>query len=330
MKKSISGSSMIEFIVALLVFVPLFIAIPLLGKYADIKHKTIESSRYVAWERTIYSDEANGSWKDYWVDENDNQHAELSMTDEEIFAQAEIRFFGHPQQGLHQSEITENPLWRNNKGESLLALSEQEDDPYLSGEITESSPIAGSNFGTQIAGGAVQLVATGSQFRGLFGSGSEGANDIVDRTRSDSGVIGRLMGGGSLFGNVQCGVPGINLNEGIGLGKNNFVEVEVNTPVINFLKMDEDGDDLSFTARSALLSNAWTAPSDEAYYERLDNMVPNQFLGCITLPGRYSFGLLGRRGRVLFGEGQYSHQVHMAQPSTILPNGLTYYDENRE
>jgi hypothetical protein len=41
-------------IVAALVLVPLFLAIPLLGKYLDIRAAAVQTSRYAAWERTVW------------------------------------------------------------------------------------------------------------------------------------------------------------------------------------------------------------------------------------------------------------------------------------
>lgn len=49
------GQAMVEaLIAAALVLVPLFLAIPLLAKYMDIKAYTVQSARYAAWERTVW------------------------------------------------------------------------------------------------------------------------------------------------------------------------------------------------------------------------------------------------------------------------------------
>jgi len=44
---------MVEFLVAALVVVPLFILVPLLGKYLDLKHTSIAASRKLAFECTV-------------------------------------------------------------------------------------------------------------------------------------------------------------------------------------------------------------------------------------------------------------------------------------
>ncbi|RZI92606.1 MAG: hypothetical protein EOP39_31955, partial [Rubrivivax sp.] len=46
---------MTEFVVGAVFFLlPLFLIIPTLGKYADVKAASAQSARYVAWERTVW------------------------------------------------------------------------------------------------------------------------------------------------------------------------------------------------------------------------------------------------------------------------------------
>lgn len=322
------GSSMVEFIVSLLVFIPLFIGIPLLGKYADIKHKTIESSRYIAWERTIYSAPgADTTWKDRHISSNGSYRYETSKSDTDILGDAEKRFFGHPQYGLHQTEATSNTFWRNHKGESLLALDASASNnagsnQILSGGIQQEKASRGLNSATTIGAAGVNAIAQGGGFSG-----------------------GGIAGGGNFINAVQCGVPGINIGEGLGLGSNGFAKVQATTPVINFLTpKNDDGDpiednSLSFKANAAILSNAWTAPSEAEYYHRIDNATPNQFVACATAIGRYTFGVFGIGDGFMYGEGKKSHRVDLAgydrnrsrmSISRHLPNGLTYYDNDRQ
>ena len=48
-----SGQSTTEFLVLALVLVPLFLSLPLLGKYLDLTHATEQAARYVAFETAI-------------------------------------------------------------------------------------------------------------------------------------------------------------------------------------------------------------------------------------------------------------------------------------
>lgn len=49
------GQAMVELlIVGGFVLVPLFLAIPLLAKYMDVRNAAVQASRYAAWERTVW------------------------------------------------------------------------------------------------------------------------------------------------------------------------------------------------------------------------------------------------------------------------------------
>jgi hypothetical protein len=54
-RSRIRGQAMVELlIVAGFVLIPLFLAIPLLGKYLDVRANAVQSARYAAWERTVW------------------------------------------------------------------------------------------------------------------------------------------------------------------------------------------------------------------------------------------------------------------------------------
>lgn len=48
------GQAMVEFVIAMLVLIPVLLMIPLLGNYNDIKMATISAARYEGWERTVF------------------------------------------------------------------------------------------------------------------------------------------------------------------------------------------------------------------------------------------------------------------------------------
>lgn len=110
------GSATVETLVAALVAIPLFIAVPLLGKQLDAKHKTSMAARYAAWERTVWSDPGS-SWR----------NGERSKSDADISLEINDRFYGHRSAVLvdenrSRSEgITSEPLWRDRSSRSLLA-----------------------------------------------------------------------------------------------------------------------------------------------------------------------------------------------------------------
>lgn len=52
-----SGQAMVEFVISMaMVMSVLFLAIAMLGKFNDIRNRTLMGSRYLAWERTVWSD----------------------------------------------------------------------------------------------------------------------------------------------------------------------------------------------------------------------------------------------------------------------------------
>jgi hypothetical protein len=52
-----AGQAMVEFLVSMtMVMSVLFLAIAMLGKFNDVRNRTLMSSRYVAWERTVWTD----------------------------------------------------------------------------------------------------------------------------------------------------------------------------------------------------------------------------------------------------------------------------------
>ncbi len=64
--RSCSGQAMTEFVIAATLFlIPVFLIIPLLGKYADMKSSVIQAARYNAWERTVWyssTSSSSGNW----------------------------------------------------------------------------------------------------------------------------------------------------------------------------------------------------------------------------------------------------------------------------
>jgi hypothetical protein len=54
-RSKIRGQAMVELLIAAgFVLIPLFLAIPLLGKYLDVRASAVQSARYAAWERTVW------------------------------------------------------------------------------------------------------------------------------------------------------------------------------------------------------------------------------------------------------------------------------------
>ncbi|RCX21973.1 hypothetical protein [Thioalbus denitrificans] len=274
-----SGTALAEFTVVLTVMVPLFLAVPVLGKLLDIKHQTVSANRYALWERTVWSDPGAG-----WNDE------ENSKSDHRLGAELEARFFGHPASGV-QAEKTDNPLWHDHAGQALIAT-------------------AGG------AGARLSLVEQGTPVRTL------GMDEFAHAGLGGVPVLGQLTGGAAralngLGGLVpECGA-GVDVARGLNLGRQGFARATVVTPAVAPVVV---AGRLEFAAGGALLTNGWSAPRNErGFQHRVDRLVTDELVGCVTAPGRYTFGNIALgRNRFLFGEGQNSHPVEAAVDSTGL------------
>lgn len=99
------GAATVELIIGCLAALPLFFAVSLLGKYADMRHKSVEAARYVAWEDVI--------WKN-------------KKTLSDINYEATDRFMGHRQSTIVDKNkikakgVTEDPLWRDRALRTLM------------------------------------------------------------------------------------------------------------------------------------------------------------------------------------------------------------------
>ncbi|MGE3774681.1 MAG: hypothetical protein AB7I32_17285, partial [Gammaproteobacteria bacterium] len=142
------GQAMTEFVIAAtFVLVPLFVFVPMLAKYIDFKHASIQAARYQAWEYTVWYNDLD----DRDVLENFNTgHAGFRMplkTLETTRLESQVRVMGpigtEPAGTGAAAEIallTEtdqtadyvpNPLWRDRKGLPFFdgTLDVEEADP---------------------------------------------------------------------------------------------------------------------------------------------------------------------------------------------------------
>ena len=108
---------MVEFLIAAtLVLIPLFLTVPLLGKYMDLKATSIQAARYAAWERTVWFGHAD------WT--------AAQKTDLMIQREIQQRFFSDTATVKLQSTdgnatgwggTGPKPLWRDRAGNPMLA-----------------------------------------------------------------------------------------------------------------------------------------------------------------------------------------------------------------
>jgi hypothetical protein len=109
------GQALAEFtIAAAFVLIPLFLMIPLLGKFMDMKATTIQAARYAAWERTAWY--GNADW------------AAGQKSDAQIQSEVQQRFFADsattPLRSTDQTltgAVPARPRWYDHTGAPMLS-----------------------------------------------------------------------------------------------------------------------------------------------------------------------------------------------------------------
>lgn len=312
------GAALTEFVIVMLFFTPVLIGMPLIAKYGDIKSKTIEASRYAAWERTVWSDRS--------ARRNDGQR-EIFKSNDEIREEIDRRFFGNPVQGIHDESASINYMWRTREGEFMLT-ADTSDDPTLTprrtavaikhDNPTELLPFAAQAPARVVDGVAFAFDQDDTLFGEVIGAGEDGVFGSAENSELLSGLSG---------GRLQCNPLGINITDGLDLGARGFATADVTVLANDFMHGDQPVR-YAFQARSAILGNAWSAPDEDIFGQRVDNMAMGDMAGCLTLLGEGVGALtsLGS-GRFLFGEGMKANPVEDfnssgSSNSRVLPRYL--------
>lgn len=266
------GQALTEVLVSLVFFVPVFLLVPIIGKYLDIKQKTIEASRYAVWERSIWSDPGS-SW-----DNNEN-----SKNDEAIALEVDRRFFGHLSQlitdksAFAHNSVVENPMWttidttvdvHSKKKQSNNTETKSLTLPILKGVNTGSKTLRAY---TEIKEEKIPVSSIG-----------------VDQ-------IARLMG----------------------VKVNDYVIATVSTPIKNYTVSDED---LFIQAKSALLTNTWSAADEAKFKERVDELVWDEPVNALVKTGN-AIAVGGVIALGLYTDG-FGLSADASVDSTILPEHL--------
>ncbi len=111
------GQAIAEFnVTAAFLLVPLFILIPLMGKYIDMKHSSVEAARYMAWERTVWFEKApkytsTAAVKSTFILEKE--------TISRVFGNTDRLVSRSDSGGLGVGEV--NMLWKDHGGRQLVS-----------------------------------------------------------------------------------------------------------------------------------------------------------------------------------------------------------------
>ncbi len=275
------GAATTEFLVSLAFFVPLFVTVPVIGKYLSFKQKNIESNRYAVWERTVWSDE-DGRW-------NDNEN---TKSDEGLAKELDRRMYGNQIQGIASNEITENLLWKDSQNNKMLALAPKGKHRVSVKVSSAESP-------------STDWATANLAYKGIpyVGKGLNKITDVVNAT------IGNLVS--------DCkDVPGVDFEKGMNLGSKNYASITVAANLKDLVSKQKVKTDkknnMTFSASGSILSNAWTAPTEAIFNDRVNKLVIDETVRCIASPARIVSAF------PIYKEGKDAKNVASAGKSTVL------------
>jgi len=209
----------------MLVFLPLFVIIPLVGKQLSMKQQTLEASRYAIWERTV------------WGGGGARSAGGASKSNAVIALEASDRITGDPDAAIKSPQASAasggasaNPLWVDRRGRALLA-----DAAGRSGAQTAQTAAVPALARVGLTG----LAQSTAQRRfGLQASGFV-RGGYAQTQRPAASDWGRLRLAGRQ-GGTNDGIPG---------GRNDLIVQ---------------------SADGVILTNAWAAPNEQVYRDRVD------------------------------------------------------------
>jgi len=289
-KKKSFGTATTEFVITLAFFVPVFVTVPMIGKYGNYKQKNIEANRYAVWERTVWSGPENpanpntnkGTW-------NDGENVKTDVT---LSTEVDNRFYGSQLQGIASSKTTDNPLWVDISGNKMIAQPKKGQTRITVSASEAVSPIK-NTLVDNLAYKGVPVLGS------VFGTVSKVAN----------ATIGKFVSG--------CkDLPGVDLKKGMNLGSKTYSSITVLAPIKDMVPTTNNVNirraSLTFAASGSILSNAWTAPTEGKYRERVDKLVIDETVECITSPARLISIF------PVYKEGKAAKNVASGASSTVL------------
>lgn len=114
-------------VTAATVLVPLFLLIPLLGKYIDIKHRAIQSARYETWEYTVWYG-ADSETPSGFEDGDEADILQRVKSSAQVQNESRRRFFSDTRATIEPNDITNtwdrddrDLLWTDHHGDPLIA-----------------------------------------------------------------------------------------------------------------------------------------------------------------------------------------------------------------
>jgi len=257
------GQAMVEFIaMSAALLVPLFVVVPLLGKFADLNFQTQMAGRYVTWERTVWF-EGNGSNKNV-PEELDEDGSVATRTDETIARSAQNRFFRNVGTNISRDDFGSltaanvNVAWNLQGGGNLFSTASGDGIGNPTSMGTEPRSV-----------GDVAMAYKGLELlNDITGFFSSALTSLTDFLGIDLG-LDRYWMSNPMFDKKGYFKP--------------VVKVTVNNdpdsygPFESWLLFDADGaplmGDVNFIYPGAIVANGWNAQSMKHFEETVDNYV---------------------------------------------------------
>jgi len=144
------GQAMTEMLVAsAFVVIPLFLIIPTVGKYIDMKHAAIDAARYTAWERTVYFNAATFDNQPSGFDGfNTNGGLFPMKEDDKLLHEAQLRIFNDAQAPIESLTQAGRKFWTHYNGSPMygplmtdtpISVTSNEDTPDVTLGVARDS-----------------------------------------------------------------------------------------------------------------------------------------------------------------------------------------------
>lgn len=153
-----SGQAMTEMLIAsAFVVVPLFLIIPTVGKYIDMKHAAVDSARYTAWERTVYFNSATLANQPSGFEGFKLTGIYPVKNDTQLAREAQLRIFSDAETPI-QSSTTGRVFWTYYDGSPIYAPPITERPSVSSNENTPDKTFGIARTAVQAVGDAVSFI----------------------------------------------------------------------------------------------------------------------------------------------------------------------------
>lgn len=251
-----SGSALTEFVVLMVVLVPLMFGIPMVGKMIDLKQTTTQASRYSAWETTV----------------NTRRPTDVGE-----------RFYSDASSPIGKASEAPNALWGvHDEPDSTSAASNGDTQTSTRSPLIALSSIA-ADTSVQVDAASANVALPSAYSPDLHGANAhDGPAKAIGGLVKGLGIIANKTGG-------KWGTTDSRTIEGGFMNTDGLVRGEASA----IMKGNGWMSDLTFTQGTVIMNDNWSVPDALAARDRVRTLVPagalkpvGEFLGTIgQVPG---------------------------------------------